>query len=108
MFQPLATKRAAWRDGPVTYIHTTEDMTVPLDYQNVFVKDMEKAGVQVHRVSLDTGHCPNLTRPKAIAEIVRKIADGEAVGDEGTGRSTEGASTKDVEGAIHSVGAMDA
>jgi pimeloyl-ACP methyl ester carboxylesterase len=108
MYQPLTTKRAAWRDGPVTYIHTTGDMTVPLDYQSVFVRDMEEAGVWVQRVSLDTGHCPNLTRPKAIAEIVRKIADGEAAGDGGAGRSTEGTSTKDVEGAIHKFGAIDA
>lgn len=104
MYQPLTTVRTAWRDGPVTYIHTTGDMTVPLDYQKVFVKDMEEAGVQVQRVSVDTGHCPNLTRPKEIAEIVGKIASGQAVGDKGETWLKYGASTGNVEGAIHSVG----
>ena len=31
MYQPLTTPRAAWRDIPVTYIHTAKDMTVPFD-----------------------------------------------------------------------------
>ncbi|KAF2628890.1 alpha/beta-hydrolase [Macroventuria anomochaeta] len=104
MYQPLTTAHAAWRDGPVTYIHTTGDMTVPLDYQKVFVNGMEEADVKVQRVSVNTGHCPNLTRPKEIAAILRKIADGEAVGDQGEAQTAHRASTGEVEGVIQSVG----
>ena len=109
MHQPLTAERAAWRDAPVTYIRTTGDMTVPLDYQNVFMKGMEEVGVKVQRVSINTGHCPNLTRPREIAKIVQKIANREAVGyKEDEQRLAEGARTKDVEGGIKRVDATDA
>jgi pimeloyl-ACP methyl ester carboxylesterase len=108
MYQPLTTERAAWRDGPVTYIHTTGDMTVPMDYQNVFVKGMEEAGVKVQCVSVETGHCPNLTKPDEIAEIVKKIAKRQSVEREDGVEPAKKASTKDVEGAIQSLGDTEA
>lgn len=108
MYQPLTTERAAWRDGLVTYIHTTADMTVPLDYQKVFVKRMRDAGVEVQCVSIETGHCPNLTRPEEVAKIVGKIANGQVLGDDNEVNSNQKASTRDVEGAIKSVGAQNA
>lgn len=108
MYQPLTTERAAWRDTPVTYIYTTGDMTVPLDYQKVFVKGMKEAGVQVQCVSLETGHCPNLTRPQKVAQILRQIADGEQVEDEAKARMTTGASTVDLEDAVQNIGTEEA
>lgn len=82
---------------------------MPLDYQNVFMKGMEEVGVKLQWVSINTGHCPNLTRPREIAKIVQKIANREAVGyEEDEQRLAEGASTKDVEGGIERVDATDA
>lgn len=107
MYQPLTTTRAAWRDGPVTYIHTTGDMTVPLDYQKVFVKDMQEAGVRVQCVSLETGHCPNLTRPEEVASIVREIAEGAEVEDRSKAVLSQNCSTGHVESAIYSIGAAE-
>ncbi|KAH6642854.1 Alpha/beta hydrolase fold-1 [Boeremia exigua] len=104
MYQPITAARAAWRDAPVSYIYLTADMTVPLDYQKSFVGGMEKEGVQVQTVSIDTGHCPNLTRPNEVVEIVRKIADGKAVGGEKEDQTIRGTSTGDVKDEIHSVG----
>ncbi|KAJ8109605.1 hypothetical protein OPT61_g7340 [Boeremia exigua] len=104
MYQPSSTSRASWREGPVTYIHTAGDMTVPLDYQRAFVKGMEDAGVKVQCVSVDSGHCPNLTRAKEIAEILRKVSLGEAVQGVNNDQMIDGLSTGDVEGAIHTVG----
>lgn len=89
----------------MTYIHTTGDMTVPLDYQNSFVKGMKAVGVQVRQAFIDTGHCPNFTRPKEVAEIVGKISTGEPM-EEGTGiEQTHGIDTGAVEDAIQNVGA---
>jgi pimeloyl-ACP methyl ester carboxylesterase len=70
MYQPLTTERVAWRDIPVTYIHTTKDMTVPLDYQKWFVEGMQKEGIEVRTVTLETGHCPNFTVTEQVAAIV--------------------------------------
>lgn len=108
MYQSLTTARAAWRDGPVTYFHTTGDMTVPLGYQKAFVKGMKHAGVQVQRACVETGYCPNLTGLKEIAELLRRIANGKVLGGKGDAELTKSASTGDVEGAIQSVGATNA
>lgn len=80
MLQPLSTPRAAWRDIPVTFIYTTKDMIFPFEYQKFFVEGMEKEGVAVQTATLETGHCPNFTTAKEVAEIVLKIARGELVG----------------------------
>ena len=72
MYRPLATARSVWRDGPVTYFHTTGYMMVSLDCQKVLVKGMRDADASVQCVSVESGHCPNLTRPDVVSEIVKK------------------------------------
>jgi len=76
MYQPLNTARAAWRDIPVTYIHTTKDMTVPFDYQKWFVEEMEKEGVEVQVATLETGHCANFTAAGEVVNIVDQVVKG--------------------------------
>jgi pimeloyl-ACP methyl ester carboxylesterase len=88
MYQPLTTTRAAWRDIPVTYIHTTKDMTVPFEYQKYFVDEMRKEGVKAQSATLETGHCATFTAAKEVADIVEQVikgdlpavVDGEAIG----------------------------
>lgn len=81
MYQPLTTSRAAWRDIPVTYVHTTQDMTVPLDYQKWFVEELEKDGVQVQTATLEAGHCANFTAADKVAGVVDCVVKGGAVRD---------------------------
>lgn len=77
MYQSLNTERAAWRDIPVTYIHTAKDMTIPLDYQKWFVEEMRKEGIKVQTATLETGHCPNFTAADNVSKIVENVARGE-------------------------------
>jgi pimeloyl-ACP methyl ester carboxylesterase len=77
MYIPLTTSRAAWRDVPVTFIYTVNDMTVPYDYQKRFVEGMEKEGVKVQTATLETGHCPNFTAAKEVTDIVDKVTKGK-------------------------------
>ncbi|KAI1396870.1 alpha/beta-hydrolase [Hypoxylon fuscum] len=72
MYQPI--EHCAWREIPVAYIYTTADMTVPFDYQKNFVEGMEKAGVKVQTFEIATGHCPNFTAFKEVADAIIKVA----------------------------------
>jgi pimeloyl-ACP methyl ester carboxylesterase len=76
MYQPLTTPRAAWRDIPVTFIHTTQDMTVPFEYQKWFVDGIRKEGVEVQTATLETGHCANFTAASQVADIIDKVVKG--------------------------------
>ncbi|KAI0529991.1 alpha/beta-hydrolase [Xylaria digitata] len=69
-----ATKHAAWREIPVSYIYTTEDMTVPFDYQKNFVEGLEKVGCKVRTFELSTGHCPNFTATEGVVNAVKATA----------------------------------
>ncbi|TGJ81573.1 hypothetical protein E0Z10_g7196 [Xylaria hypoxylon] len=68
-----ASKHAAWRDIPVSFIYTTADMTVPFDYQKNFVEGLEKAGRKVQTFELATGHCPNFTATEGVVDAVIKV-----------------------------------
>jgi len=64
----------AWRDIPVTYIQTLNDMTILIDYQKKFCEQMRDAGTRVDEVALETGHCPNVTATDKVAEAVLAVA----------------------------------
>jgi pimeloyl-ACP methyl ester carboxylesterase len=72
MSQPL--KECAWREIPVTYIYTTQDMTTPFDYQKSMVEKMRDEGQEVDTVELETGHSPNLTRTKEVVDAINQVA----------------------------------
>lgn len=67
----------AWKDLPVTYVHTTADMTFPPHYQKRVLEKMEKAGVKAEVVEMDTGHSPYVTKTdelvRVIDDVVKKI-----------------------------------
>lgn len=71
-----ASEHAAWRDIPVAYIKTSVDMTVPVNYQQHFIDEMEKAGRKVQVFELATGHCPNLTATDGVVDAVNKAVSG--------------------------------
>jgi hypothetical protein len=65
-----ATKHAAWRDIPTSYIYTTTDATLPLSYQKNFVEGVDF-------MLMDLGGRPiRQRRPKmmrTVSAIVRKL-----------------------------------
>jgi hypothetical protein len=69
------TKHAAWREIPSAYIHCTEDMTVPFDYQKTFVQGMKEEGLQVPTFELATGHCPNLSATDGVVDAINKLVE---------------------------------
>lgn len=72
LFQPI--RHAAWRDiSPVAYIYTTADLLVPLHYQQSIVEDVAKEGVKMQTFELNTGHCPHLSDPQGVVDIVKKV-----------------------------------
>ncbi|KAI6083041.1 Alpha/beta hydrolase fold-1 [Hypoxylon rubiginosum] len=65
----------AWKEIPVSYIHATQDLPVPMVWQKDMVEKMRAQGREVQAVELNTGHCPNLTMTEAVvAEIEKFIA----------------------------------
>jgi pimeloyl-ACP methyl ester carboxylesterase len=72
MYQPIS--QCAWREIPVSYIYTTLDMTLPLDYQKSMVQTLEKEGRKVDTYELQTGHCPNLTATDGVVDVIEKVA----------------------------------
>ena len=75
MYQAIT--HCSWREIPVTYIYTSQDMTVPLDYQKSMVERMQAEGQTVDTSLLATGHCPNLTMTQEVVDIVTHVAVGQ-------------------------------
>ncbi|KAK2613236.1 hypothetical protein N8I77_000160 [Diaporthe amygdali] len=75
MMQPL--ERAAWKEIPVAYIHTTMDMPVPLETQQSMVRALEMAGRKVQTFTLETGHCPHFTATESVVDTVNKVVSSE-------------------------------
>ncbi|KAH7390821.1 Alpha/beta hydrolase fold-1 [Phaeosphaeria sp. MPI-PUGE-AT-0046c] len=98
MYQPMSASRAAWRDVPVTYIHTTRDMTVPFEYQKWFVEGMRKEEVVVQTAAIETGHCPNLTAAKEVANIIDAVVKGTVQSH--SSKESKRTSNDDIRGAI--------
>ncbi|GAD95457.1 conserved hypothetical protein [Paecilomyces variotii No. 5] len=71
MYQPIS--RAAWREIPLSYIYTINDMTIPLVYQKSMVEAIEKEGCHVDTYELQTGHYPNLTPTNGVVDIIEKV-----------------------------------
>ena len=69
-----AVEHCAWKQIPVTYIYTSRDMTVPLDYQKSMVERMRAEGQAVRTFELATGHCPNITMTREVVDIVAQVA----------------------------------
>ncbi|KAJ3574806.1 hypothetical protein NPX13_g4246 [Xylaria arbuscula] len=72
MYQSI--EHAAWREIPVSFIYTTNDMTVPITYQKNFVETLTKEGREVQTFELVSGHCPNLTATSGVVNAIEKVA----------------------------------
>ena len=76
MYQEIA--RSAWREIPASYIYTSQDMTVPLDYQKSMVEKMQADGRGVQTVELESGHCPNLTATQGVLDMINRVVADQA------------------------------
>jgi pimeloyl-ACP methyl ester carboxylesterase len=69
MHQPLS--HCAWREIPVTYIHTTHDRTVTLASQQLMLERLKGHDIQDPLlVTLDTDHFPHLTATEKVLDVV--------------------------------------
>lgn len=74
-YQPI--DYAAWREiSPLAYIYTTEDMLVPIHYQRNIVECVEEEGIKVQTFKLKTGHCPQVSDPQGVVDIVTQVVSG--------------------------------
>ncbi|ERF71953.1 hypothetical protein EPUS_06512 [Endocarpon pusillum Z07020] len=64
----------AWKHIPLTYVHTTADMTLPPHYQKRILEKMEKAKVKAKVVEMDSGHSPYVTKTDELVALVEKVA----------------------------------
>lgn len=62
---------AAYKDVPSTYIFAEKDQAIPIEAQRGMVKG---SGVEWTEVILDTDHSPFWTKPKEVADAVRRAA----------------------------------
>lgn len=73
MTQPLS--HCAWKEIPVTYIHTTNDKTVTFTGQKLMLERVKELGLQdPYLITLDTDHCPHLTATNDVLGVIDKIS----------------------------------
>ena len=63
------------RSIPSTYILLTEDKVLPLQFQKERVEILEKQSGKdrVSTVEMETGHCPVISAPEELADVVVNI-----------------------------------
>ena len=72
-----AIEKCAWKDEGVgvSYVMTSDDRTVSLDYQKSMVEGMRAQGKEVETVELKTGHCPHATMTKEVVDFIIGVGD---------------------------------
>lgn len=64
---------AAYRWIPVVYIQCEEDKTIPPEVQRTYIERLEKeSGKPVPTISLNSGHCPNLSMSEELTNAINK------------------------------------
>ncbi|KAJ4407473.1 hypothetical protein N0V82_009914 [Gnomoniopsis sp. IMI 355080] len=78
MMQPI--QKAAWREIPVAYIHTTTDLSIPTPEQQNMVEGVDKAlestGRRVQTFTVESGHCPNFSATQGVVDAINKAVLG--------------------------------
>ncbi|GAD96254.1 hypothetical protein FG03116.1 [Paecilomyces variotii No. 5] len=71
-FSGLLT-HAGYKWVPVVYILCEKDKVVPPEYQRGFIEVLrEGTNKPVPTISLDSNHCPNISMPEELANVVQK------------------------------------
>lgn len=78
MMQPI--EKAAWKEIPMAYIHTTTDLSIPSPEQQSMVEFVEKAleetGRKVQKFTVESGHCHNFSAVQGVADAVKTVVSG--------------------------------
>ncbi|KAH8901370.1 alpha/beta-hydrolase [Thozetella sp. PMI_491] len=77
-WQPLT--QCAWRDIPVTFIYTRDDIAPPFYFQVSNVYYMRGAGRDVDTYEIKSGHLPHLTNTPEVVAIIEAITEQVANG----------------------------
>lgn len=72
-FRSAATQ-ASFKDIPSTYIFCERDLIIAPEMQERFIETMREEGGQVEVKRLDSGHCPNWSRPEELSKLLLEIA----------------------------------
>ncbi|KAI9035229.1 S-adenosyl-L-methionine-dependent methyltransferase [Aspergillus affinis] len=75
-----AIETAAWRDILVSYVQTTEDMSVSIDWQKWMIGEVEAEGREVQTFQLETGHYSMITMVDEVVYILKEIVKRDRVG----------------------------
>ena len=66
---------AGYKDIPVSYLMCEADIVVAPKLQQSMIDMMiGEAGVEVDVHTIQSGHCPNVSMPKTVGQIIAKIA----------------------------------
>ncbi|KAJ5132496.1 hypothetical protein N7448_006654 [Penicillium atrosanguineum] len=71
-----SVSEAPWRDLPTTYVYCTKDLAITLPLQKMMVEDAVASAdgaVEFVTEDLDSGHCPFLSMPDELANIVKRV-----------------------------------
>ncbi|OCT48128.1 hypothetical protein CLCR_04260 [Cladophialophora carrionii] len=67
-----------WRDVAVSWILCERDLIIPPAVQRGYIDRIgQESGREVDLHVLDAGHCPNVTAPEALAEVLVRIVQAE-------------------------------
>jgi pimeloyl-ACP methyl ester carboxylesterase len=66
-----AAVHAPWRAVPTTYIFCARDVSIVPTLQGAMVKDVEALGGSIRTRVLDAGHCPFISIPGRVVEVVK-------------------------------------
>lgn len=65
---------APWKDLPTTYVHCAQDLAIQYPMQQSMVQDAIAAGGKIVTETIESGHCPFLSQPDTLLQIVEKVA----------------------------------
>lgn len=67
---------APWKDLPTTYLFCSQDQSIKYSMQQSMVQDAIAAGGKLITETIESGHCPFLSQPDNLLQIVEKTAAG--------------------------------
>lgn len=65
----------AYNNVPITYILCTKDLIISPEKQREMIDRIEETGTRVSVEMLESGHCPNWSRPEELVAIIAKNAE---------------------------------
>lgn len=65
---------AAYKYIPSTFLLCEEDKVLPPAYQEKFITTIQDNGGNVARHTCALGHCPNISKPDIVVQVIRSSA----------------------------------